>query len=698
MINAPKCGKTRGAHIAVPLASVLGIASSVAFANASLYVNDFETRTSAAPVPALGVWQTAQPYPAQSAFLCCRPSNSKGSYAADSLATYFAQDTTEANNGRPSVDGWFTPYFNDNYKSVPRYYKPFSGSLSENPVFTWSYGSDNPQTGYVLQPIHNEFTNGLLRIQADMKAPVQWVRAKIAKNTVSTLKLFPVYRKYMDVLAWNNDKCDTTASPGKFGFRSSGNVDNANCLRTFPQYWDVRNDNGSTTQLGNNDSGSFSDNGAFGKTNYWFRFIITYDLDNNTFSGETYRFSTGKGHPSFDTTPSDSSAYKTFSNATVMTPLTAETGGIAGIGFSGYGQFNGINAANAGNKPFADNIRLSWKAPGASDFEVFYENDFTTRRYKTICAPAVSTTGSYAPSVALVDETDSFSGFTATTSTDSNRIVPGPQNNTNAQPIGLDGWRRMPFYSKMNGAPAVVAYGNTGNDAGGTGGDMLTYGDQSGVSRLVQTLGKSFSSGTFRIVGDVRLPLGSGITTELPTAGLRRLGLGLGSAALYNSGRADVPGNIAGGFGYERLNAIGSSSHKPYTITSGGGSDGEPVRDYPVSYTTPESNYWYRIEVGANLGTKKYDVTVTPMGAKSVTADDAASASPIFSATGPDFAANVSDIGSFYLCGYGFGQNAADQQPRLLGQHPRLPRRRPRLRERLLDPHSFARRSDARDG
>ena len=61
----------------------------------------------------------------------------------------------------------------------------------------------------------------------------------------------------------------------------------------FPQYWDSRNNNGSTTQLGNNDSGNYTDNVAFGKTNYWFRFIVTYDLDNNTFSGETYRFSTG---------------------------------------------------------------------------------------------------------------------------------------------------------------------------------------------------------------------------------------------------------------------------------------------------------------------------------------------------------------------------------------------------------------------
>ena len=645
---------------------VTALAATTANAD-DLYLNDFATRTSKEPIPAIGVWQTAQPYPAEMAFLACRPSGTASVFDFTSLSTYFAGNA-EGGFSRPCIDGWFTPWFNGNatangYKHVPRFYYPFDGSLSDNPVFTWSYGSSNPQTGCIVQPIHNEFTNGQLRIQVDMKAPIKWVRAKISgtNEPVSTMKIFPVYRKYMDILAWGGDLCDMTASPGKFGFRSSGNVDDASCLRSFPQYWDVRNKNDSTTQLGNNDSGSYTDNGVFGKTNYWFRFIVTYDLDSNTFSGETYRFSTGKGHPSFDTAPSDANPNKTFSGATVMSPLTAETGGISGIAFSSYGRFYTTDAANAGNKVFADNIRLSWKAPGASDFEVFYENDFTTRRYKTLCASDYATTAAYASYVATVAETNSFSGYTATTTTDSSRIVRTTVNSTLAQPIGLDGWRKLPFYAKMNGNPAVVAYGgNTANDVGGTGGNMLTYGDQSGVSRLVQTLGTAFSSGTVRIVADARLPWGSGFTTELPATVKRRLGIGLGSAALYDADRANVPANLAGGFGYERLAATGGCLHKPFTIVSGGASEGEPGCDYPASYTAPASNVWYRIDVSADLGTRKYDVMVTPLGATSVTADDAASDPPIFSATGLDFAANVSDIGSFYLTGYGYGNAASN--------------------------------------
>ena len=621
-----------------------------------VYENDFATRTSKEPVPACGVWQEAQPYPNRMAFLAYRPSGAGGSYAAESLATYSSQDASEANNGRPYVDGWFLPYFNNNYKSVPRYYIPAAGNLAENSVVTWSYGSSNPQHGYILQSMHNEFTNGLLRIQVDMKAPLQWVRGKVngANETVSTLKMFPVYRKYMDILAWNNNRCDTAASPGKFGLRSSGNIDDASCLRSFPQYWDDRNNNGGTTQLGNNDSGSYTDNGVFGKTNYWFRFVVTYDLDNNTFSGETYRFSTGKGHPSFDTAPSDSSPYKTFSGATVMAPLTDETGGLAGIGFSCYGRFNGVNAANAGNKPFADNVRLSWKAPGAADFEVFYENDFTTRRYRTLCPPARAAEAVYSAGTEVVDETDVFSGYTASTSTDLNRIVPNNlPDRTVVQPVGIDGWRRLPCAPNMHGNPAVVAYGGGGTyDPGGVGTNMLTFGNQSGLARVVQTLGLSVTSGTVRIVADARLPKGDKLTTALEG---RRAAVGLGSAALYVSDRAGLVGNLAAGVGCERLATTGVAGHRPYVIGAGG-ADSDPVRIYPDSYTEPDNEAWYRFEVAADLDAKTYSASITPLGATSVSADYEATEPPVYTAADVPFAADVGDIGSFYLCGYGYGE------------------------------------------
>ena len=634
---------TRLSSLATAVAATTAIAGDI-------YVNDFATRTSQGSIPAYGVVRTAQPYPTKNAYLHCRPMPGSVVYDYGSLSTYFALVTEGGFDSRPAIDGWFMPYFND-YKLVPRYLvASSSGGLADNPVFTWSYGSSTARHGDIVHSLHNEFTNGQVRIQVDMKAAVQW------SALGCRVRVFPVYRKYMDILAWNNwyDERNeiADASPGRFGIRGPASGSTTSTLRSFPIYSNTGTVAGEA--LGNNDSGSFGDDGSNGKTNYWFRFIVTYDLDNNTFGGDLYRFSKAKGHPSFETEPSDATPYKTFS-VPARTALSAATGGIAGLGIGGYGSFNGASASTAPNKCFVDNIRVSWKAPGASDFEVFYENDFETRWYKTICAPAHATMAAYAQSTATVSETDTFTGYESG-SLDKYRFVP-TVSGTGTQVTGLDGWRRAPFTSSMHGRPGVIAYGGTSCDSGGTGGNVFTTGDQSGISRLVQTLGTSFSSGTVRLVADFRLPEGSSLVKQTI---VRRLGLGLGSAALYDATRETIFGTIAGGFGYERLNEAGPSPHRPYAIEAGG-SGNEPARSYPASYTSPESNYWYRAEVAANLDAKTYTVTVTPIGDASVTGDDAATGSPIYSSGDLPFAANVTDIGSFYLAAYGYGAAASDQ-------------------------------------
>lgn len=503
--------------------------------------------------------------------------------------------------------------------------------------------------GVAVHILNNEFTNGQIRIQVDMKAPVKWFRKSADQNIVSTIKIFPVYRKYMDILAWNGDLCDTTASPGKFGFRSSGNYDDANSLRSFPQYWDTQNLDNGTTQLGNND------NNKKGPTNYWYRFIVTYDLDNNTFSGETYRFMQDKGHPSFDTVPSDSNPRNSFSNKTVMAPLTAETGGIAGIAISGRGRFRGSDASRAENKGFVDNIRISWKAPGASNFEIFYENDFSTRRYRTLCAPS-STSGAYSQSTAAANETDTYTYPSFSGNLDRRQLFPETVNGTSAsQPAGLDGWKKLPYrnHSGSAGNAAILAYGGTTYDADGVGTNMLTYGNQGNFSIMGQTLGKVFTTGKVKISVDARLPEGDNLTTSITR---RRMAIGLGSLALYDTAAtsADACAQIAAGFGYHRLENTGICSSKPYTLSAYTSGD-EPTRNYPASYTAPETNAWYRMVVEADLDAKTYDVSMTPLGTASVLPDFVPIESPIFTATDLPFAANVANIGSFYLYGYGYG-------------------------------------------
>ena len=645
MTNANKRGKRRDALVTASLATALGIASSAALADASLYVNDFETRTSAEPTPALGVWQTAQPYPAQKGNLRYWVKGADAPYTKTApLSAYFDGEANPA-YGRPNVDGWFSPNIGQ-YTLAPYYWTSFEGSLADNPVLTWSYNSTTATGGAAIHPLHNEFTNGLLRMQVDLKAPVRWF-SKSGRFCV-----FPVYRKYMDILEWNGTGHEAIddLTPGKIGIRGTTGNSTADLVRSFP-FWS-NTSSASGTQLGNNDSDSK------GPTNYWFRCIVTYDLDNNTFGGEIFRFRQDKGHPSFDTTPSDASAYRSFSGASARAALSAATGGISGFAVGINAAVCQNTAAYAANKPFVDNIRLSWKAPGASEFEVFYENDFTTRRYKTICAPSVARTGSYAQSTASVNETDTYSYPSFSGNLDKRMLVPKDVASAGElQPVGLDGWRRLPYrnYSGGAGNVAVHAYGGTSFDASGVGTNMVTYGDQGNISTTGQTLGKSFTSGRVKITVDARLPGGENLATENQH---RRMAIGLGSTALYDSAAtsADACGQLVAAIGYERLATSGICSSRPYTLAAYTSGD-MPNRSYPASYSEPETNSWYRMTVEADLDTRTYSVEVVPLGSASLTlsGSDSVTASPIFSATGLAFAANVSDIGSFYLYGYGYG-------------------------------------------
>jgi hypothetical protein len=78
-----------------------------------------------------------------------------------------------------------------------------------------------------------------------------------------------------------------------------------------------------------------------------------------------------------------------------MTTLPSEeTGGIAGVGFSTWDR--SIGNDTLAQKIMVDNIRVSWKAPGESTFDVIYENDFKVRKYKTVAAKGASKSVVYA--------------------------------------------------------------------------------------------------------------------------------------------------------------------------------------------------------------------------------------------------------------------------------------------------------------
>ena len=228
--------------------------------------------------------------------------------------------------------------------------------------------------------------------------------------------------------------------------------------------------------------------------------------------------------------------------------LLREKGGISGIGIDGIGSYKLADGAIT-NKVLVDNIRVSWKAPEAEEFEVCYENDFATRRYRTLSAANRNTeSAAYAPRTVVTNTATTFTGYVKVAEDfQVERIVPPMRSPADkAQPVGLDGWRLLPYddVNDANGCHPGVSDYTTGGDPDGEGGFSLTYGHQGAWSLMGQTLEAAYTSGKVRILADVRLPLGGLNTCK---TGTRRIAIGLGSAAMYSADRDSLAANLAAG-------------------------------------------------------------------------------------------------------------------------------------------------------
>ena len=679
----------------------LCLVQGAAFGDNCIYRNDFTTRTSQAPIPALGVWHEASPYPGKGNSIALRPTTGTGAATYEELSSIGAYYSESIYSSRPSIDGWFMPFFNYNkaytlyeaygsgrYIATDGAYKltPYLIVDNGNGCFTWEFGKETRRAGVVLNSLHNEFTNGQLRIQVDMRAPDRWP----INGGNSYVRVFPVFDKYMGILAWNGSWCDKDQStlatcsytnspvtPGKFGIRSTGSEINSNSdesafTRSYPQLYDRGNYNGNTlsSQIGNNYGTEF---------NYWFRFITTYNLETAKFDITLYRIKKDVGHPTFDTEMSGNNVLSTNgrsgrvwqncetnvnSAGAVVTDIQAlfrEKGGISGIGIDGIGSYPGTTITN---KVLVDNIRVSWKAPEAADFEVCYENDFTTRRYRTLSYPQRATTASYAPAT-VTTNTASRCEYSVSSDIRASQIVPTLQSpNDGVQPVGFDGWRVLP-YADLNGTaggchPGVLAYGGNAYDVGGVGGAMLTFGNQGSWGLMGQTLGATYTTGKVRLVADVRLPLG-GLNTWYENT--RRAAIGLGSTALYTSDRSQLGANLVAGVGYmrtvETVEGVSVTNDVPYRLGASISAE-KPGFVFEENPTIPAKATWYRYDITADLDTKTYDATITPIGTASVKPGFVLTNDAIYTAAAIPFAADVQDVGSFYLRYFGYG-NAKEE-------------------------------------
>jgi len=643
-----------------------------------IYRNDFTTRESASAIPRIGETYTATPYPETSKRLYTYLNTAAIIEASTpcfllngyhGYLNFMPSYRSDIGDSRPSYDGWFQPDFSKGSATSSDNLFRHTAVLyydNSNPCFRFVYpgGTSAQRTGIALKSLRNTFTNGQLRIQVDIKVPGEW-----SKNDAQ-FWVFPVYDKYMSIEAWGGDPTVITngVTPGMFGCRSGDNL-----TRPYLQYWNAKGN----TQFGNNYDGN--------NRMLWSRYTVTYDLDTGRMSGTCESLSewvsldvatnvtdySAVAHPTFDSVPNDlrtnakvgeNNYFIGVASAADMADILAERGGISGIGAFigrvGNSARNGTNIiggefAAAKNKPLMDNIRVSWKAPGASDFVVAYEDDFTTRTYTTFCAPDVGTNATYAAGTESTGPLiDLFTGYAKGHSGGSDdgydkfRLVPKAVKpyDTTLQPLGIDGWRRLvPFSDGMNGD----IWTRDAYDAG-VATNLLEIGRSGQYSCIANLIGEEITSGKVRISVDVHTPRFPASNVYLDE-GRQRVAVALGPTSLYSSLTADVAGNTlaGGGFFLEIANAV--TNRVAFTYGTGA----TLTEDRTVVIDT---NTWYRLELMADLDDRTYDMTIAPLGSLSVIGDFVPTNDVVMTATGIPFASDSgTGIGAFYLWGYGYG-------------------------------------------
>ena len=583
--------------MAAAVALAAGAVSAV-----DVYRNDFSTRTS------------DQPLPNDRWFL----------YTYDPSRVLYKN---YARNEEPPKACWNT---NNEYQDGWAKAYMDSATMQNSPAFAVATDSDHgsadnyfalfrsstSRSGTAIQSLHNEFTNGTIRFEIDIRRPSVWGSQGTETHAARALL---VYRKYMDPV-WQVG-VNATAYPVMFGASwEGGTAKNRLVLHR-------RDESGTKTVFtpGSNAGYVCNDN--------WYRWRVFVDLDNQRCT--CYIWDNGPSQPEGRNTADNSTATRTVENLTYFfaDPMTEETGGIAGIGLNGYrfltGTGDGLNVTNA---PCFDNIYLAWKAPESSEYVPFYENDFTTRRYRQI-QPTPAAAVSY-PVNAGVSSVDIFSSYVTNRATAADNSNLTLLVNNDPGLIGMDNWKRLVKGNRF----AVIGTETAGKN-------MLRASGGDGV--VVQTLGETITSGKVRISGDVRLPSEWNNGTATIDA---RVCLALGNA-VYWSG--DFGSYTSRHVGYGCIAGQSKDEFCPTYLPSSGNIF--TVKSADVTCTPTN---WYRMVVTADLDAKTYDYELYALGPDAGVLDRTdVPPDPIYATNSIAFRNTISNIGAFSMFANKSGQD-----------------------------------------
>ncbi|MBR2838488.1 MAG: hypothetical protein IKE55_06885 [Kiritimatiellae bacterium] len=504
-----------------------------------------------------------------------------------------------------------------------------SGDASNPLLAIWSWGAwNNTNELMTATAIGNAFADGVVRISVDMRAPKVW-------HGQAYLMLRPMFAAAFEAL----DPLPNLY-PVEFGVMNN--------VGSYPSSMNAANQpypyfRGGTAGSAAPTKKTVMLTSSQLSEGHWYRFVATLDLDESTWSVQMYDMGTVQPSPG-TAAPADGMTLKNDSGV-FYHPMSAETGPIVGLAFNAYNINRSwvSNAMNWQNVPVADNVKVEWKAPGASEFASCYENDFAQRRYRTV-SPALAASGSYE-----AGDSVSTSVFASYPTSDSQSIVNQkfffltlPSGGSYATAYrgdpGIDGWRRMNAQS----ANANVSFHNWGGD-GGAVLRVISTKDQKQTASFVNRFSGGLTTGHVRLSADVRLPSGWFVST-------RRIAVWLGSSALYtasDSAAATAAKLVCAGIG----NAAGSDFNPAWDAGGSWSAD---------SSATLTANEWYRVVVTADLANHTYGYSLYSMGANTVAAGAVPAGAPICEQVGIAFSGDGANIATLGLETTAVGYSIAD--------------------------------------
>ena len=558
-----KMCKTGGiAFLAVMLHAANAMSADV------LYENDFSTRTSG-DLPPGAAWTVFKYTPG----IPLADNYEAWGLAPDSNAWY-----TRPYSWVPSQDGWT---------------KAVAYALRANYVHTTVSGESDPalvfsnkdayiydtntsaadHTACVMHPLRNVFTNGMMKAQFDIRQP-----ASYSGNVFCWFRFEQEYDMKI-----NNS--DTGSFPLEVGL-TSGSL--AGGWRPAESNVGVR---------------VYYTFGAVSAL-HWYRYYITYNIDNETFEFDVYDLGTER--ISMDAMPSGSPKA---SRLGCFRHSIASRGGISGVMIRHTGQNTGALYGEAGyddDKAYKiDNIKVAWQKPGTTGYVDCYRNDFTKSERRTIDGSRQMSHTYVSQEVAdhldftyRSDFVRSVANRTSNGSSTATPYLTSYYDSSRAdatQLVGIDGWRTS-GHKDYKGCPVV-----TTNNA-----NQMLYCASFGMAK--QLMCQPITSGIVKFEIDQKMPAG--------WTGTPRCDIDLMSENAYEQGTNNTA-NSHYRFGLGAATSTGGSTsaiRKSFSIYAGGNYRSLSVSLKPLT--------WYRLQVIANLDTKKASLYVYEIGANAPAAPE----------------------------------------------------------------------------